>query len=309
MSFSEDVKRELGKRIGSQRHCKVAEIAALMFCSGNVSTDADGENLLYFETEHDYIANKCFTLLKKTYNIDFGVLSEGRLYRIEIDDAEIAEQILSSVKMTDANGHFNKGLTVSPILIRSSCCKRAYLRGMYVCCGSLSDPTKGYHLEFVCPNESLALQLVEVLADFEIEGKVVQRKKYHVVYIKDGSMIVTLLNVIEAHSSLMELENSRILKEMANTINRRVNCEVANGAKTIGAASKQIDDILFISEHQGLDVLPDALLEMAQVRLENPDVPLKDLGVYLTPPIGKSGVNHRLRKISEWADRLRSELM
>lgn len=308
MSFSEDVKRELGNRIGSQRHCKVAEIAAICFCCGGVTETSEGRKILYFETEHDYIANKCFTLLKKTYNIDFGVLSEGRFFKIAVDDEEMTQQILSSVKMISAEGNFVKEEIVSPILIRSSCCKRAFLRGMYLCCGSLSDPTKGYHLEFVCPSDALAHQIMEVLSDFEIESKVVQRKKYHVVYIKDGSMIVTLLNVIEAHNSLMELENSRILKEMANDINRRVNCEVANGAKTIGAASKQIDDIIYISEHQGLEVLPDALFEMAQVRLENPDVPLKDLGVYLTPPIGKSGVNHRLRKISEWADRLRGEL-
>lgn len=309
MSFSEDVKRELVNRIGSQRHCKVAELAAFCYCCINASKTPDGTNNLYFETEHDYIANKCFTLLKKTYNIDFGVSVDGRLYSIEIDDDEISKQIMSSVKMQGVNDCFEKGNNISPILLRSSCCKRAFLRGMYICCGSISDPAKSYHLEFVCTSEPLAYQIVDALSDFEIESKVVRRKKYYVVYIKDGSMIVTLLNVVEAHNSLMELENSRILKEMANTINRRVNCEVANGAKTIGAASKQIDDIMFISEHQGLEVLPDALLEMAQVRLENPDVPLKDLGVYLTPPIGKSGVNHRLRKISEWADRLRGELM
>ena len=171
----------------------------------------------------------------------------------------------------------------------------------------MSDPQKGYHLEFVCTDEYKAKQLQSVLVGFDIDAKIVLRKKYFVVYIKDGAGIVDLLNVCEAHVALMNLENLRIVKEMRNSINRRVNCETANISKTVNAASRQVEDILYIKEHYGFANLPGGLKEMAEVRLENPDVPLKELGEYLDPPVGKSGVNHRLRKLSELAERLRME--
>ncbi|MBO5281608.1 MAG: DNA-binding protein WhiA, partial [Lachnospiraceae bacterium] len=136
----------------------------------------------------------------------------------------------------------------------------------------------------------------------------VLRKKYYVVYIKEGEGIVDLLNVMGAHVSLMNLENLRILKEMRNSINRRVNCETANITKTVNAAGRQIEDILYLREHYGLKKLSPGLREMAEVRLEYPDAPLKELGEYLDPPVGKSGVNHRLRKLSELAEQLRGEV-
>ena len=144
-----------------------------------------------------------------------------------------------------------------------------------------------------------------MIQGFDIDAKIVLRKKYYVVYLKEGSGIVDLLNVCEAHVSLMKLENLRILKEMRNSINRRVNCEAANITKTVNAAARQIEDIEYIRDHYGFQNLPDNLRQMAEVRLENPDAPLKELGEYLEPPVGKSGVNHRLRKLSEIAERIR----
>ena len=169
----------------------------------------------------------------------------------------------------------------------------------------MSAPEKGYHLEFVCTKESQAKQLVSILQDFSLDGKIVLRKKYYVVYLKESEGIVDLLNIMEAHKALMELENLRILKEVRNSVNRRVNCEAANITKTVNAAAKQVEDILFIKEHYGLKKLPDNLQEIARVRLENPDVALKELGQLLDPPVGKSGVNHRLRKLTEIARRLK----
>lgn len=170
----------------------------------------------------------------------------------------------------------------------------------------MSDPQKGYHLEFVCNYEAQAKQLQKIIGQFDIEAKIVLRKKYFVVYLKEGAGIVELLNVMEAHVSLMNLENLRILKEMRNSINRRVNCEAANINKTVQASTRQVEDILYLKEHYGFLKLPDNLREMAEVRLEYPDAPLKELGEYLNPPVGKSGVNHRLRKLSELAERLRA---
>jgi DNA-binding protein WhiA len=171
--------------------------------------------------------------------------------------------------------------------------------------GSISDPEKGYHLEFVCDRRSQAEQLQSILQEFQIEAKIIKRKKYDVVYMKEGAAIVDLLNVMEAHVSLMNLENLRIVKEMRNSINRRVNCETANISKTVTAASKQIEDILLIRDKYGFENLPENLRQMAEVRLEYPDAALKELGNYLEPAVGKSGVNHRLRRLSEIADTIR----
>lgn len=195
---------------------------------------------------------------------------------------------------------------VDSLLIKNSCCQRAFLRGAFLSVGSMSDPEKGYHLEFDCSDEAKAKQLQQVIAGFGIETKIIHRKKYYVVYLKEGSAIVDLLNVCGAPISLMNLENTRILKEMRNSVNRRVNCEAANIAKTVNAAARQVEDIEYLRVHYGFQRLPQSLREMAEVRLENPDAPLKELGEYFDPPIGKSGVNHRLRKLSELAEKVRS---
>ena len=287
MSFSAEVKEELAKHIVPARHCQIAELAALMNYIGQYGRDEKGNFTIGFQTENEAVVRKGFTLLKKTYNIDIGVGINGQ----------------EKANLIAKTGDLSK--PVDPLLIKNACCRRAFLRGAFLCCGSMSDPSKGYHLEFVCADESQAEQLQEVIGTFDIEAKIIQRKKYHVVYLKEGAGIVDLLNVMEAHRSLMELENLRILKEMRNSINRRVNCETANIGKTVQAATRQVEDILFIKEHYGFSKLPDNLREMAEVRLEYPDAALKELGEYLSPPVGKSGVNHRLRKLSELADKLR----
>ena len=169
----------------------------------------------------------------------------------------------------------------------------------------MSDPEKIYHFEVVSTDEEIAEQLRDVLNFFELDAKIVLRKKYYVVYIKEGAKIVDVLNIMEAHIALMELENVRILKEMRNTVNRRVNCETANINKTVSAAVKQVEDIEYIMQHKGLHHLNQGLQDIAYLRLENPEATLKELGDMLNPPVGKSGVNHRLKKISKMAEEMR----
>ena len=173
--------------------------------------------------------------------------------------------------------------------------------------GSMSDPYKSYHLELVCGLQAQAEQLLKILHDFSLDAKMIIRKKYHVVYMKEGENIADFLNITEAHKALMEFENTRIYKGMRNMVNRKVNCETANISKTVNAAVKQLADIEYIRETAGLSYLPENLKEMALLRLEYPDAPLAELGTYLNPPVGKSGVNHRLRRISEMADSLRQQ--
>lgn len=295
MSFSGEVKKELAKRVSPARHCQIAELAALMnFCGVYGLTSQEGENegaegcfTLGFQTENEAVVRKGFTLLKKTYNIDTGTaLTEQEMHKLlaKVGDLESP---------------------VSPLLLKNACCRRAFLRGAFLAVGSMSDPAKGYHLEFDCSDEAKARQLQELIKGFEIESKVILRKKYHVVYLKEGSAIVDLLNVFEAPVSLMNLENLRILKEMRNSVNRRVNCETANIAKTVNAAARQVEDIEYLGEHYGFQNLSESLREMAEIRLEYPDTPLKELGEHFDPPLGKSGVNHRLRKLSELAEKIR----
>lgn len=186
-------------------------------------------------------------------------------------------------------------------------CRRAYIRGAFLAAGSMSDPGKSYHLEIVCAGRSDAALLVHWIEAFGIQAKIAARKQKYIVYLKDSTQIVNLLNVMEAHKSLMELENVRIIKEMRNSANRQSNCDSANISKIVRTAARQVEDIRYIEAHMGLEALPPALAEMARIRLDYPDVSLQELGTYLEPPVGKSGVNHRLRKLKEIAESLRTE--
>ena len=180
------------------------------------------------------------------------------------------------------------------------------MRGAFLACGSLTDPEKGYHFEIACDNPRHAEYLMRILTAFSLHPKTVERKRYHVVYIKESQEISDLLNLMGAHHALMDMENVRILKDMKNRVNRRVNCETANLNKTVSAAVRQIEDITYIRDTRGLSTLPKNLQQLAELRLSEPDITLAELGERLDPPLGKSGVNHRLRKISEIADELRT---
>lgn len=287
MSFSSEVKDELANHLGKSRHCQLAELAALIAFECRVHS-ADSEN--------QALKEKYQLLVHKLFEADgeFGVGEEKR--------------ILEAVKMWDETaGRPQPTDTVNGILIQQNCCKRAFVRGAFLAAGSMSDPNKSYHFEIVCRSEEQAVQLRDVINSFGMDAKIVARKKYQVVYLKEGAQIVDILNIMEAHVALMNLENVRILKEMRNSVNRKVNCETANISKTVNAAVQQLQDIEYIRETAGLSSLPDNLKEMALLRLEYPDAPLKELGTYLNPPVGKSGVNHRLRKISEIAEGLRKQ--
>lgn len=313
MSYSSKVKEELAVKYVPARHCQLSELAAIFRNCGMIIENANGERSLGIQTENKSLAKKFFTLLKKVYNIEANVsldFWENRITKYPlIEDALMVDTFLKSLHFVNEYGNLVEELEyISPLLLKRTCCKRAFLRGSFFSSGSMSDPQKGYHLEFVCVSQKGANQLLELLADFNIDSKIVARKKYFVVYIKEGEAIVDLLNVMEAHVSLMNLENLRIVKGVRNQVNRRVNCEAANITKTVNAASKQKEAIMLVKERIGFDKLPDTLREIAELRLEFPDLSLKELGEQMDPPIGKSGVNHRLRKIKEMAEKERLEI-
>ncbi len=310
MSFSSEVKEELGKYISRNRHCQIAELAAIIHYQGHLVRGDKGQLQLQILTENPSVLRKCFTILNKAFNIETTQMEQeclqnhkNSVYTIALEKEEDILNIFHTIRLIDREGVLHDLRDrINPEILEQYCCRRGFMRGAFLCIGSMSDPVKGYHLELVCNNENQAKQIQEVLILFDLDAKIVVRKKYYVVYLKEGSHIVDFLGITKARVALMNLENLRIVKEMRNSINRKVNCETANIAKTVNAATKQIEDIIFIRDYVGFSKLPDTLREMAQVRLEYPEATLKELGQYLEPPVGKSGVNHRLRKLCEIAD-------
>lgn len=315
MSFSKNVKEELSRRISTARHCQIAEIAAIISLCGDIIINERNEHFIKIHTENLTVARKYFILIRNAFNISAEIsvrrnnnLKKSNIYNVWIRDAQTAMKILKATKLIDAQGEIREELSLTDnLVVQNACCKRAFIRGAFLAYGSMSDPSKNYHFEIVTSAEPKAEQIRNIINSFDMDAKIVKRKRHYVVYVKEGSQIVDLLNIMEAHVALMELENVRILKEMRNTINRKVNCETANINKTVVAASKQVEDILYIKDTIGFDQLSEGLEEIARLRVEHSDASLKELGALLNPPIGKSGVNHRLRKLSMIAENLREE--
>lgn len=313
MSFSIKVKNELANHISNATHCRIAELAALISMCGSVIIDENNNYKIRVKTETQPTAEKIKKLMWKTFKVDVDISTRenayskvGRTYTLLVGDHQQALKILQATKLINENNEIGENFSITNnIVIMKDCCKRAFIRGAFMAAGSISDPNKSYHFEIKCNSEKKAKQLIELLENYNIDGKMVARKGGYVVYIKEGEGIVDVLNVMEAHVSLMEMENVRILKGMSNYYNRQVNCETANIKKTVATSVRQIDDIDFIIQNKGIDYLPEKLQDIAWVRKENPDASLQELGEMLDPPLGKSGVNHRLRKICQIAQELR----
>ena len=312
MSFSGMVKEELSKQIGAARHCRIAELAAILCACGHMEHSPEGEIILRIHTENEAVARKCFTLLQKTFNIETAITvhesgnpKRGSVYLMEIRDSKQIDTLICGTKVFADGNTGGMFLQSNSLVTQKDCCKRAFIRGAFLSSGSISDPEKGYHFEIVYPVEEKAKQLQEIIRSFHIDAKIVLRKKSYVVYVKEGAQIVDMLAIMEANVALMNLENIRILKEMRNSVNRKVNCETANINKTVNAAVKQMEDIKLIQRTRGFQSLNEGLAQIAELRLQYPEATLKELGLMLNPQVGKSGVNHRLRKLSALADELR----
>jgi len=314
MSFSSVTKNELS-RINLEDHCcAMAELAALVRMNGSIQLTGMQNLNIKFTTENAAIARRIFSILKMIYKTEIEVmvrrnkqLKKNNNYLIVIHDKDISQKVLFDVGFIreDRSNLFNPSYTMPEKLIQKRCCKRSYIRGSFLGGGSMSNPEKTYHLEFVTNNEEHARDLRDVINTFDLSAKIIQRKDNFVVYLKEGEQIVDLLNIIGAHQALLKLEDIRVLKDVRNNINRLVNCETANLEKTIEASMRQIEGIKLIEKKMGINKLPDNLREIAELRLSYPDSSLKEIGELLSPPIGKSGVNHRFRKIEEIANDLR----
>lgn len=314
MSFSMRTKNELSREIPEKSCCKLAELAALIRMSGTIQLVGFQKVNIKIVTENAAIARKIFTLIKKCFSIHTELrvrknrlLKKNNHYVIIISSEAGANEILKDIGIICCSADiFSLDYSIPMNLLEDDCCKRAYIRGAFLGAGSISDPEKAYHLEFVNNSEKHSEDLKELLLNYDLNTKTVMRKNSYIVYAKEGDCIVDMLNIMSAHNALLKFENIRIVKEMRNNVNRIVNCETANLSKIVNASIRQINNIEYILNTEGFKILPDNLREIAEIRLNYREASLKELGEMLNPPVGKSGVNHRLRKIEKIADKIRS---
>jgi DNA-binding protein WhiA len=313
MSFSADVKNEVARSEEQKNCCTLAEIAGFIRMCGSVKLSGGGKLDLKITTENPAIARAFLKRIKSYFGVNANLkigqnnlLKKGYIYELTIGAENNAEQILREtgiLRVKEGHNYFPDD--ISSDLVKTRCCKRAYLRGAFLGAGTVSHPEKSYHMEIVCSSLALAHDLKRLINSFGFRSKVTTRRNSHVVYLKESEQISDFLALIGANKHVLEFENVRIVKELRNKTNRIVNCESANLDKTINSASRQIEMIRLIESKGGLACLPEKLREIALLRLEHPESSLAELGQMLEPPLKKSGVNHRFRKLEEIAERFR----
>lgn len=316
ITFSASVKQELMSHSAKKRNGLLSELAVYIALFGRIIDTPHGVRI-YLETENEYVAKRYAILLKRVFNVvpevgfmrfrsNDNLAGGSVLYGVVVKnskDAGIIYYSLHNIK-TDSFGRLSYPFVHRDLLCDTNS-KRAFIRGAFISAGTISNPNKSYHFEIAVAEGKMAELINQIIKDFNVTAKIIKRKNSYVVYIKEADLISDMLNVMDAPCSMMEFENIRILHNIANQINRQTNCDVANSQKTVSAATKQVEDILLIQKFNRFSALPDTLKELAILRLEHRETPLKDLGEMLDPPIGKSGVNHRMRKLAQIADDLR----
>ena len=306
MSFSSELKKELGEVYDKPRHCRIAELRAIV---GFIGKKDEGGSGIVLSSDNSLPVNVSAGLVKKIFSVQAEVderkgSRKKNAYVLDLNVPEGGERIYQALKLQDASGELkDPGNTDPLILISKRCCKCAYLRGAFISAGTISDPDKFYNLEILCRTQAQADILVRIISDLGAKARTAARQRYIVVYVKDSNMISDLLGYMGARVCLLELENTRIIRGTRGNVNRRVNCETANIGRTAAAAASQIAAIEKIDKYYGLSSLPDGLDEIARLRVEYPAATLQELGQMLDKPIGKSGVNHRLRKIVEISEK------
>lgn len=304
-SFSSEVKNELARVAGEENCCHIAELASLMRMGGTMLIGGNSNLGITFTTENAAVARKVLTLIKSGFNVKTEVtvtrgrrLKKNNSYLLKVVPSPVVTELLAALGIMRGD-NLNVGRDIG--LLRKSCCRRAYLRGAFLGGGSVNKPEGDYHLELVTGNLDFAKTLVRLMKNFHLPVRLTERKNDHIVYLKDGDAITSLLRIVGAHNALLAFENVRVVKDMRNQVNRLVNCETANLQKTVNAAVRQVENIKRIDQTIGLAKLPRSLREMAEVRLEHPDATLQELVAIMGGQVGKSGINHRLRKLEEIA--------
>lgn len=305
MSFSYDLKKELSETEDSPRHCRVACLSA--FYVFLAAPSGEGETLC-LRSSNKLALLSAERLLKKLSGIAASVSEEqaaGQKRQVLTIPKNDLPELMKILKC----GRTKEGLPVPDVaaLTMKNCCRRAFLRGAFLSAGTISDPDRSYHLEINCKTKEQAEITSGLFHALHVETGITRKNRYESVYLKDGDGISDALGLMGARVALLELENRRILRSMRGSVNRIVNCETANIGKTAAASARQIEDILFLQRTGNLSLLDEGLDEAARIRLEYPEATLSELASMMDPPVGRSGMNHRLRKICSIANKLRAE--
>ncbi len=311
MSFSAEVKNEMTRLKPEKKCCQLAEIAGFIRVCGVIRLGGGGKISLNITTENPAIARHVKQGLEEYFHVkaelligQTNMLKKHHVYGLTVGSEMNGEQILREtgiLMVREGCNYISDG--IFPDLVKTKCCRKSYLRGAFLGAGSVTDPEKSYHFEILCNSEQLALDLKKLTNSFGLHAKHSQRKKNYLIYLKEGEQIMDVLNILGAHGKLLAFENTRIIKEMRNKTNRISNCDNANLDRIITASANQVEFIRKIEEQKGLNFLPPKLYEVALLRKENPEASLSELGEMMDPPIGKSGINHRLKKIQEIAEK------
>ena len=313
MSFAGETKNELSRVEVEKKCCMLAEISGFLRVSGSIRLAGLGKLRLVVTTENPAVARHYKRLIQEYFQVDTELEVEecpppkkGHQYSLTIGPEMRSEQILREtgiLLVREGNNYISDGIYSD--LIRTKCCRKAYMRGIFMGAGTMNDPEKSYHLEFVCNSRNLANDLKKLINTFvDLTAKVVKRKEQYIVYMKKAEYISDTLGLMGAHTQMLEFENVRIKKELMNETVRITNCDSANTDRTLDASQKQIENIRKIERIKGLDALPEKLKQAALMRLEYPEASLTQLGEMMDPPMKKSGINNRLKKIEEIANKL-----
>lgn len=293
MSFSSDVKKELCAIECENDCCRRAEAYGMLYFGR-----AFGIDDISIMTDYDFVAQKYKNAIRYIISAEpEETVSKSGKVTVFIPDAD------DRIAMFNELGYSGNesSLRILTTNIENECCFGAFLRGVFLSCGIITDPKIEYHLEFDVTFKNKSRDLSEMFEDFPAIPKQSDRNGVNLVYFKDSDHIENILAVIGAHQSVLELIGEKIMKEVRNNVNRKVNCDRANIKKTCSASAEQIKAINILLKAEKLDELPEELKELAELRLDNPEMSLSELGENLSPPISRSGVNHRLKKIIEIA--------
>ena len=310
-AFSGETKEYISRLPVRARHCRLAELHALIAGIGEISVDDTGGLGLLLQSENLPVIRRGEYLLRVLGGEDpeISVISgsggKTPLYTAGLWDDTVLHVLLKSLGFLSSRGALKeKTLPAPSSLLQKECCRRAFIRGAFLAGGYVSDPGSAYHFEIVCVSHSRAEELRSLLEGFGIRARLTTRKGRDLVYIKESEAISDVLSLMGATASRLEWENARIYRSLQGQVNRQVNCETANLAKTSRAAGEQLEAIRKIEEKAGLNSLPPHLKEIALLRYEYPEASLTELGNLMDPPVGRSGINHRLRKLKEIAESL-----
>ncbi|MDY3119015.1 MAG: DNA-binding protein WhiA [Peptoniphilus sp.] len=314
MSFSKDVKNELARVPMENMAILHAELAAYVRTCGVIRLREGLRIDLSFHTENAAVARRILSAIKRLFGSDVEVaatqnmyLKKNKQYRIRMTDEGSVRSLLMDSDFLRPDNVFQMHYAVDPALLRDTESIRAYIRGSFLGAGSVTSPSKRYHLEMISHDKMHGEDIKKWLARAGFSAKGIYRKDDYIIYLKEAEKISDLLAFMGAGRSVLEFESTRVVKDVRNNVNRLVNCETANLSKTVNAAGRQLRDLATIQKTIGLSALDEELLPVATMRIRHPEASLLEIGEMMQPKMSKSGVNHRLKKIHELAETLRGD--